>query len=170
MSKERPDHHDAELLLKIYDLRREPVMRASRNAIAAQFWPRTYDELVAVVQAPHPLNAAWRQTSSYWEMVYNMARHGIVNAEYFVEGNGEGLLLFAKIEPFLKQFRDQFSPTAFRNAEWVATETSAGREILGRFRARLEMMRRQMEAAVAASAPKSASKPRRAAAPAKRKR
>ena len=159
MSKVTPDHHDADLLLKVYDLRRETVMRESRSAIAAQFWPKTYDDVLAVVQGGHPLNAAWRQTTSYWEMVYNMARQGIVHAEYFVEGNGEGLLLFAKIEPYLKQFRDQFSPTAFRNTEWAATETQIGREIMGRFRSRLVMMRKMMEEAMAAKGKTGAAKP-----------
>ena len=142
MSKQAPDHHDAELVLKAYELRREPVMRESRNVINGQFLPRSYDDVVAVSQPGHPMNAAWRQVSSYWEMIYNLARHGIVNAEYFVESNAEGLLLFAKIEPFLKQFRDQFSATAFRNAEWVATETQAGREVFNRFRNRIEAMKK----------------------------
>ena len=51
------------------------------------------------VDGLYPLNAAWRQTSSYWEMVYSMARHGIVNPDYWVENNGEGLFLFAKVAP-----------------------------------------------------------------------
>jgi hypothetical protein len=125
--KERPDHHDADLALKVYDLRREPVMRDARNAINFSFWPRSFDEVAAVMKADHPLNSAWRQTSTYWEMVYAMPRHGIVNPEYWIESNGEGLFLFAKVAPFLAEVRTHSSPTAFRNAEWLATETAEGR-------------------------------------------
>ncbi len=137
MPKEVPDHHDAELVLRIYELRREAVMRESRNAINGQFWPRGYDDLKAISKQDDPLNAAFRQVATYWEMVYGMVRHGIVHAEYFVENNGEGMLLFAKVQPYLDDYRRDFVATAFRNAEWVARETEAGRALLERFRARV---------------------------------
>src|SRR4051812_27817410 len=85
--KEAPDHHDADLVLKIYDLRREAVMRESRTAINTKFWPRSADEAVAVTKNDHPLNLAYRQTTAYWEMVYSMARHGIVHPDFLVENN-----------------------------------------------------------------------------------
>ena len=94
MPHKDPDHHDAELMLKVYDLRREAVMRDSRNAINAKFWPQSFEDVQAVLKPDHPLNAAYRQTTSYWEMVYGMAHHGIVHVEYLLENSGEGLLLF----------------------------------------------------------------------------
>ena len=80
--KEAPDHHDAELVLQLYDLRRETVMRESRNAINSKFWPRNADEAVAVTGSEHPLNVAFRQTSGYWKMVFGMARHGIIHLDF----------------------------------------------------------------------------------------
>src|SRR3954468_10463539 len=94
VSKERPDHHDAELVLRVYEMRREPVMRESRGEIARNFWPKSYEDVMAVVKGDHPLNPAFRQVGSFWEMVYGIARHGIVHADYFLESNGEGLFLF----------------------------------------------------------------------------
>lgn len=138
MGKEVPDHHDAELSIQVYDLRREPVLRDSRNAMNREFWPRTYDDLAAVIKPEHPLNAAFRQTSTYWEMVYNMVRHGIVHGEFFMESHGEGLFLFARVAPFLERFRQEYSPVAFRNAEWVAQHTEAGRRLLDVFSARVK--------------------------------
>ena len=139
MAKATPDHHDAELVIKLYDLRRESVMRQARNAINT--WvPRTWDELIAVMQPAHPLNSAWRQTSSYWEMVYGMARHGIVNADFFTENNAEGLLLFAKVAPHLERFRKEFSPTAFTNAEWISKECVVGRQRFELFTKRVKQM------------------------------
>jgi hypothetical protein len=136
--KEAPDHHDAELVLKLYDLRREAVMRESRNAINSKFWPRNADEALAVTANDHPLNAAFRQTSGYWEMVYGMARHGIIHPDFLVENNGEGLFLFARVEPYLDQFRRAGSPRAFRNAEWVVANCGTGKSLMDGYRARVK--------------------------------
>ncbi len=127
MIKDKPDHHDAELVLKLYDLRREPVMRQSRTTMG-QFMPRSYEELVAVTQPTHPANAAWRQVSSYWEMAWSFARHGVCNPDFLIENTTEGLFLYAKVQPHLERFRKEVSPTAFRNAEWIATQCESGRE------------------------------------------
>jgi len=137
MSKTTPDWHDADLVVRLFDLRREAVMRASRDAMNARFRPRSYEEFIAITKPDHPDNAAFRQVSTYWEMVYAMARHGIVNPEYFVESNREGMLLYTKIQPFLARFRQEASPTAFRNAEWVATQTDVGRAAYALFEKRL---------------------------------
>ncbi len=135
--KLRPDHQDADLSIKVYDLRREPVMRDARNAINFAFWPRSYADVAAVLKVDHPLNAAFRQMVSYWEMVYGMARHGIVHAEYWVESHGEGILLYAKVAPFLAEIRAAGSPTALRNSEWVATQTEEGQRLFDRMRERV---------------------------------
>jgi hypothetical protein len=137
MSKATPDHSDAELVLRLYDLRREAVMRKSRDVMNAKFSPKTWDDFVAITKPDHPDNAAFRQVSTYWEMAYAMVRHGIVNAEYFVESNREGMLLYTKVQPFIERFRKEVSPTAFRNAEWVATQTDVGRATFAMFEKRL---------------------------------
>jgi hypothetical protein len=137
MSKEQADHHDAELVLRLYDLRREQVMRESRGAINGQFWPRTYDDLLAVTKPDHHLNTPYRQVGSYWEMVYGMVRHGIVHPDYFLESNGEGLYVYAKVAPYIEMLRRDASPTAFRNAEYVATQTATGRRLFDMFTARV---------------------------------
>ncbi len=140
MHKTTPDHHDAELLIKVYDLRREAVMRESRRAILREFWPRTWDDVQAILKPDHPQNAAYRQTATYWEMVYSIARHGIVHAGFWLENNGEGLFLLAKVEPFLEQIRAAGQPTAFRNAEWVARECPDGQPVYERIKARVAQM------------------------------
>jgi hypothetical protein len=139
MPKECPDHHDAELVLKLYDLRRETVMRQSRNAIA-QFMPKTWEEFIAVTQPAHPMNAAWRQTSSYWEMAYGFARHGVVNPDFLAENGGEGMFLYAKVLPFLERFRKEGSPTSFQNAEWIVSNSASGKRILEMVQKRLRQM------------------------------
>ncbi len=137
-AKEFPDHHDAELVLKLYELRREDVMRASRSLIVTKFLPTSFDDVLAVTKFEHPLNAAFRQCSTFWEMTYAMARHGVMHADFMLESNGEGLLLYSRIEPWLAEYREHVSPMGFRNAEWVATETTYGRLIAERFRKRMQ--------------------------------
>jgi hypothetical protein len=115
-------------------------MRQSRHAILRDFWPKTWDDVQAVIKPEHPLNAAYRQTNTYWEMVYSFARHGIVHPGFWLENNGEGLFLFAKIAPFLTQIRAATAATAYRNAEWAASECPEGRPIYERICARVAKM------------------------------
>lgn len=139
MSKKKPSHADAHLVLELYDLRREAVMRESRKTMVA--WvPRSFDDVKAITEFGHPANAAWRQVSSYFEMAFGFARHGIVPADFLAEYTGEGLLLYAKIEPHLKRFRKEISPTAFMNAEWIAKKSPFARERLKLHRKRVEAM------------------------------
>ena len=120
MSKHAPDHHDADLVIKLYDLRREAVMRESREAINADYWPKDAAEACAVLDRQHPLNRAFRQVSTYWEMVYGLAKYGIVHSDYLLENTGEGMLLYARVEPYLAQMREASHPRIFQNAEWIA--------------------------------------------------
>lgn len=137
MQKDAPDHLDADLILKLYDLRREPVLREARDQLTREFLPRNAKEAVAVLAQDHPLNRAYRQVSTYWEMVYRMARHGIIHGDFLVENNGEGLLLYAKVEPYLTEIRAATSPRSFQDAEWVAKEVPMGRTIAEHMRARV---------------------------------
>lgn len=139
MSKGTPDYHDADLVLRVYEMRREAVMRASRDAFNGKFWPANYDDVKAVAgNQAHELNAAYRQLGTYWEMVYGLVKHGIVNTEFFMETNGEGMFLYAKVEPYLEQLRKDFSPALLRNTEWVAKETERGRMLTELFKARVQ--------------------------------
>jgi hypothetical protein len=137
-TKDYPDHHDAELVLRLYELRRETVMRESRHAITRTFWPTSLDDVLAVVRPDHPLNAAFRQVGSYWEMVYGMAKHGVIHTDFLLESSGEGLFLFARVEPFLEGYRQATSPRGFSNAEWVANNSDTGRQLLEHFRKRVQ--------------------------------
>ncbi|HEX6881809.1 MAG TPA: hypothetical protein VF530_00430 [Planctomycetota bacterium] len=136
MAKKKPSHADAELVLRLYDLRREPVMRESRRTIAG-WQPRSLEDIVAITKPDDPRNAAWRQVSSYFEMAFGFARHEVVPADFLAENTAEGLLLYAKIEPHLAAFRKQVSPTAFRNAEWLVKKSKVARERLALFQKRL---------------------------------
>ena len=137
MPKDYPDHHDADLVLRLYELRRESTMRASRAAMAS-WWPKTFDDVVAILKSDHPNNAPFRQVTGYWEMAYGMARHGVAHPEFLVENSTEGIFYFIRFERFLEQYRAAGSPRAFRNTEWVITNTTAGAETLAFYKKRFE--------------------------------
>jgi hypothetical protein len=122
-----PDFRDAELVLRLYELRREAVMRKSRDTISFTFWPKNWEEFVAILDFSHPDNAAWRQVVTYWEMVFGFGQRGIIDPELLVENSGEGILLFMKARPFIEKLRSD-SPTAFQHTEWAATQTDVGRQ------------------------------------------
>ena len=140
MHKQQADYQDADLVLRVYDMRREAVMRESRNAINGQFWPKSYEDVAAILKPEHPHTAAYRQVLSYWEMVYGMVRHGIVHADYFLESNTEGLFVFAKLAPYLDQLRKDYSPNALRNCEWVSRETATGKRVFEQISTRVKQI------------------------------
>jgi hypothetical protein len=100
MESQISTHHDAELILKLYDLRREQVMRRARHWIIFEFNPKTAEEMAVVVQAHgSEHNAYFRQVISYWEMAASFVLHGALKADLFLDTNGEGLYIFAKFHP-----------------------------------------------------------------------
>jgi hypothetical protein len=102
---------DAEIILKLYQLRTEAVMRQARAWVAGEFWPKTADEFFAVMENhADPHNAFLRQVLGYWEMAAAMVLHGAVSAELFVDCNGEGFFLLAKFAHILEAIRDK-NPT-----------------------------------------------------------
>ncbi len=104
---------DAEIILKLYQLRTEPLMREARAWMTGEFWPNTVDEFFAVVSNPaDPHNAYFRQVLTYWEMAAAMVLHGAVSAELFVDCNAEGFFLLAKFAHILEGIRER-NPTFF---------------------------------------------------------
>ncbi len=91
-----------------------------------------------MLKGDHPLNAAYRQVNTYWEMVYGMVKHGIVHDAYFMESNGEGMLLFAKVAPFVDDLRREHSAIAYQNAEWVSRNSTVGRRVFEMMSARVK--------------------------------
>lgn len=140
MSKELPDYQDADLILRLYDMRREAVMRQSRDRLFREFWPKSFEDVQAVTGKPdNPLNVCYRQVSSYWEMAAGFVKHGILNPDLFAENCAEGLYLFAKIQPFLPKMREG-SPTTFQNIEWVIQNSAEARRRLEIIQARVKSM------------------------------
>ena len=96
-------YESATLLVQLYELRRETAMREARTWYVLSFHPTSADDMVATVGGPN--SAHFRMVTSYWEMAASFVNHGAIDGEMFNEANGEHLLVFAKIQPFLADYR-----------------------------------------------------------------
>ena len=100
-------YESATLLIRLYELRREVTMREARVWYARSFSPTSIDDVLATLAGPN--SAQFRMVTSYWEMAASFANHGAIDMEMFNEANGEHLLVFAKIQPFLAEYRTRTS-------------------------------------------------------------
>jgi hypothetical protein len=111
---------DAEIILRLYELRTETEMRNARAWMTGEFWPETAEDYFAVAANPADPHNAWlRQVLSYWEMAAAMVLHGAVSAELFVDCNGEGFFLLAKFSPILEAIREKNPGFLTKTAELV---------------------------------------------------
>jgi hypothetical protein len=144
---------DAELLLKLYDLRREPEIRKARNWWLG-FWPESTDDVMKIATALGTQENAWmRQVGGYWEMAASLVLHGTLNRDLFLEPSfcGEMFVYFGKIEPFLKDLREKSqNPGIFANVEKVINSAPGGPERLKQTQERLANFRKMAQANKAA--------------------
>ena len=137
---------DAEIILKLYELRTEAVLRQARAWMTGEFWPVTADEFFAVAMNPRdPHNAWFRQVTTYWEMAAAMVLHGAVSAELFVDCNGEGFFLLAKFAPILEAIRERVPTFMSKTTELVDRFTAASARYEAALKA-MEARRRSMAA------------------------
>jgi len=150
-------YQDAELILKLYDLRREAVMRQARDFYAT-FSPSSYEELMAVVGAfGTKENAYVRQVLTYWETAASLIVHGTLNAELANDTLGEMYFAYAKVQPFIKEMRQKMnSPEFLQNLEKIVEGTAEGRERLARMQQRMAEFARMQATGTAAPAKKGA--------------
>src|SRR5215470_8820188 len=149
--KSKPTPKDADLILKLYDLRREPTMRKARDFMA-QFWPQSYEEFKAVVFAFGSEQNAWlRQVWSFWDMAAVMVLSGTLHEDLFFKTNGEPYFYYAKFKPFLEQIRkDIGNPEFMAHIEELANKSPEARERVKRLEARIKAHAAQMAAAAKA--------------------
>ena len=142
----KPTADDAQIIMRLYDLRREAEMRKARRWFA-DFWPQNADDIVRMIGAAGSQENAWfRQVSGYWDMAASFVLRGALNEDLFFDSAAEMWFILAKVYPFLKEAREKAqTPTAFARVEKVATQTKAGRE-------RLKLMQKRFEAKRAAAA------------------
>jgi hypothetical protein len=128
-----PNHHDADILLKLYDLRREPEMRMARDWCALQFRPSSAEDVLAVLRdAGKTDHNRWlRQFTSYYEMVASLVHRGVLDRDLLEDSVTEYVGFYAMLKPFLKEIREAMGlPTYMKNIERLVEESKRGREHL----------------------------------------
>ena len=143
----KPTASDAQLILQLYELRREAEMRKARNWWALEFFPRNADDFLKVAWAMGTQENAWlRQVGGYWGIVCSFVLTGVLNEELFLQPgfSGELFLIYSKIHPFVKELREKLNdPEAFLNLEKAVTRTRWGRNRLQFMMKRVETMRQR---------------------------
>jgi len=153
----KPTAADAELILKLYDLRREAEMRKARNWWFVNFWPETADDFLKIAMSLGTQENNWlRQVAGYWSLAASLALAGTVDQGLFLEPSfsGEMFLIFAKVKPFLKELREKMkNEHMFANIEKLINSSKASREFLKYMEGNLANRRKMMaEAAKMAKA------------------
>ena len=121
VSKRAATYDDANLILKLYDMRREPRLRDARKWFAASFKVKTYEELMTLCPPGSEPNASYRMLTSYWEMVSSFITNGILNQELFFEGNREFLFVWERVRDVVPEMRKAFgNPIELKHLELVA--------------------------------------------------
>lgn len=121
----------ADLILKLYELRRETVMREARSYIGGEFLPASAGELLAIVSGGGPHAGFVLQVYGYWDMVAAFVHHGALDAALVYDTCQEMYFQYAKIQPHLAEFRKQMNlPEWMSSLERLVEGSKSGRKRL----------------------------------------
>ncbi len=132
----------ADLIMKLYELRREPVMREARSWFIS-FFPDSVDDIMKTMIDPET-SAKYRMVTSYWEMAAGFVNRGAIDEEMFMDSGGESIVVFCKVQPFISELRERLgSPKLMKQLEDLLMRQPNAVEMLN---ARREQMRAWMAA------------------------
>jgi hypothetical protein len=133
---------DANLILRLYEIRREPVMREARNWFFS-FNPQNASDYLEAMMGEHSGHA--RMVISYWDMAASLVNSGAIDEQMFNDANGEHLFIFAKIEPILEELRQAMNqPDMLRHFETLVRRIPNNQEKLAAIRERIKMIQAMM--------------------------
>lgn len=134
---------EAGLILKLYELRREEVMRKARDWFFREFFPETIDDYTQAMFSEHSGHV--RMVVTYWDMAAALVNNGAISLDLFTQTNGEHLGVFAKIEHLLPEIR-KFAPPFAVQLEKLIDTTPDGRKQIENVRQRLKGIRELLAA------------------------
>lgn len=132
-------HEEADLILKLYDLRREPTMRKAREWFIQGFFPESIDDIKTAMSSEQ--GAYLRMVATYWDMAAALVNHGAIGVDLFNDTNGEHFVIFCKLQPHLNDARQMFGPQFLRNLEQLIETSPHGLERIQTVRGRIAAMR-----------------------------
>jgi len=107
----KPTHADAELLLHLYETRRDPELRRARAWFLTSFKPTSWAEIKARYLSHDDEDRYFRMTTSYWEMVATLVNRGVLHEELFFDAGGEHIVTWDRCAPWIAQARADLRPT-----------------------------------------------------------
>ena len=126
-------YESATLLIRLYELRREPTMREARNWFAREFNPSTIDDVTQALMGPN--SGHFRMVTSYWDMAASFVLNGAIDEQMFNDANGEQVGVFAKMEPFLSEYRARMgNPRYLSQLEQAVMRRPGAKESLATIR------------------------------------
>lgn len=142
---------DAQIVLQLYDFRREAEMRKARDFVA-NFWPQSVDDIINLATSFGSKENAWmRQVFTYWDMAACLALRGAIHPGLAFDTLGEMWFVYAKVKPFLKEYGQKMGvPESFANIEKFIESTPEGRQRLKLMQERLARFRDRAAKAKAA--------------------
>ncbi len=141
-------HKDADLILKLYDLRREATMREARNWFFT-FNPQSPKDFLDVLTSDK--SGYYRMVISYWDMAASLVNNDAIDAQMFNDANGEHLFVYAKMEPFLPALREEMgNPQFLAHLEKVVKEIPNSEARLTAIRARIQKVQALLQQQAAA--------------------
>jgi hypothetical protein len=119
--REHPDHHDAELLLRLYDLRREEKLHQARDWFLQEFQAESLQDLHARFPLGSRENTFFRMVTGYWEMAASIVNHGLIKEEFFFENTDELWVVWQKVKHLAPAARKMYhNPFIWKNLEAAA--------------------------------------------------
>ena len=131
----QPTYDDVNLLLRLYEMRREPKMRESRSWFGENFRYKTMSEFTQSCPPGSGPNANFRQFTSYWEMASSFVNMGVLNQDLFFTNSREVLLCWLRVSPIIADIRKAFGDANYLGnvekcaktfAEWIDKTSGAG--------------------------------------------
>ena len=119
---ERPaTYDDANLLLRLYELRREEKLRQARDWFNKNFHAANLEELSKICPQGSQEHAYFRMVSSYWEMAASFVTSGVLQRELFMQNSRELLFVWTRMSDIVPLMRETYkNPDIARNLETLA--------------------------------------------------
>ncbi len=117
------------LMLRLYEERREPKLREARDWFSANFHVKIAEDLTRVCPPGSKENTYMRMVLGYWEMVASIVNRGLIDEDFFFESNGEQWVVWEQVKPVIGAWRATFSsPNFLANLEKQCNRLEAWRE------------------------------------------
>ena len=122
-------HEQANLMLRLFELRREPRLRLARDWFVNKYEPSAPEEFMKKYPPGSDDNASFRMVTSYWEMCASLVNRGLIDDELYFENNGEAWVVWEKIKGFVNTWRGMMkNPQICANLEAMVKRMDAWRD------------------------------------------